>query len=85
MPLIARSGRTALGERVVPMGHLRAVLHDGDIDECTWIHLDPRLDTTIDGDRLVLSAGARRLSVPLGVAPVVESLRIAGTGGGRRT
>ena len=72
-----RSNRTR--RRVVPMGHLRAVLHDGDIDEFTWIHLDPRLDTKIDGDRLVLSVGARRLTVPLGVAAVVESLRIEGT------
>jgi mannose-6-phosphate isomerase-like protein (cupin superfamily) len=71
-----RSNRTR--RRVVPMGHLRAVLQDRDIDECTWIRLDPRLDTKVEGDRLVLSVGARRLAVPLGVAPVVESLIGAG-------
>jgi quercetin dioxygenase-like cupin family protein len=72
-----RSSRTR--RRVVPRGHLRAVLQDRDIDECTWIRVDPRLDTEVDGDRLVLSVGARRLTVPLGLAQVVASLRVEGT------
>ena len=72
-PSTGRYGGPA-SRRAVPTGHLRTVLHDRAIDEYTWISADPRLVTNLEDGALVLRAGDRRLTVPISIAPTVESL-----------
>lgn len=66
--------RTMSSGRVIPTGHLRAVLDDRVIDENTWIQADPRLVTSSADGGLVLRLGTRRLNVPGGIGSVVEAV-----------
>lgn len=61
-------------QRVVPAGHLRSVLQDRPIDETTWIQMDPRLVTRVEGDQLVLRAGGSELCVPGHVSSALAAL-----------
>jgi len=66
-------------QRVLPSGHLRAVLRDTPIDVSTWLQVDPRLVTRVEGDQLVLRAGDRELWVPGYVTSAIDALRGAAT------
>jgi len=61
-------------QRVVPIGHLRTVLGDRSIDDDTWIQMDPRLTTRVDGEHLVLRAGGRELRVPGHISSAIAAM-----------
>ncbi|HYN34309.1 MAG TPA: cupin domain-containing protein [Ilumatobacteraceae bacterium] len=62
--------------RVFPHGHLRALLHDRPIDDHTRIQADPQLSVSKVDDRIVLQAGARRLSVPFAISAAVDAVSV---------
>lgn len=66
--------RAASAQRVVPAGHLRTLLRDRSIDDSTWIQMDPRLTTRVEGEHLVLRAGGRELWVPETISPAITAL-----------
>lgn len=66
--------RTMSKQRVVPVGHLRAVLRDRPIDESTWIQGDSRLTSRVEGDHLVLGAGGCELRVPGHVSSAIAAI-----------
>lgn len=64
-------------QRVVPAGHLRSVLRGRPIDDSTWIQMDPRLATRVQGNQLVLRVGGREVWVPGHVSSAIAALGCA--------
>ena len=80
--VIDREGKRIGSSRpVVPAGHLHSVLGGREIDDDTWIRADPGLVTSVEGGRLILRVGRRRLVVPDRIGDAVAAVTEAGSTG----